>query len=372
VLARLRALPARALPDSLFGRLALLLVVVALISHALALSLMFEFRHGSGPPQLHALQPGPQAGTQAGPPGPPGAQGPQGPHGPPLEGMLVDIAVRLGAVLLAAWVGARWLAAPMHRLAEATRELAGNIHRAPIAEAGTRECREATAVINQLQQHIRAQLAERDQFVAAVSHDLRTPLTRLQLRVQSLESETERQRFGKDIVEMDNMIRATLDYLRGNAEAEPWVLLDLRALVHSLVHDQQDCGHAVALADAPADRLAQALPLRGQLSALRRCMTNLLENAVRYGGGAEVAVAQEDGALCVRVSDRGPGIPPEALALVLQPFYRVEASRNRHSGGVGLGLATAHDIARKHGASLVLRNRAGGGLQAELRFAVAT
>jgi protein-histidine pros-kinase len=343
---RIAATLARLVPDSLFGRLALLLVAVAIASHVLALSLLFELRPAHPPPQLHGMPPGP--------------------HGPPLEDMLMDIAVRLSAVLLAAWVGARWLAAPMHRLAEATRDLATNIHRAPIAEAGTRECREATAVINQLQQHIRAQLAERDQFVAAVSHDLRTPLTRLQLRVQSLEREEQRQRFGKDIAEMDSMIRATLDYLRGSADAEPWVALDLYALVQSLVHDQQDCGHDVSLAEEhPA--ATQHLQLRAQLSALRRCITNLVDNAVRYGGSAEIAVLRDGSALCVRVCDRGPGIPADALQQVLQPFYRVESSRNRHSGGVGLGLATANDIARQHGARLVLSNRAGGGLQAELR-----
>jgi protein-histidine pros-kinase len=342
----------RWLPDSLFGRLALLLIAVALVSHVLALSLLFELRP-SGPPPL---------------PHPPGLA--PGPHGPPLEGMLLDIAVRLGAVLLAAWVGARWLAAPMHSLAQATRELAHNIHRAPIAEAGTRECREATALINQLQRHIRAQLAERDQFVAAVSHDLRTPLTRLALRVQSLDGDDQRQRFGKDIAEMDSMIRATLDYLRGSADPEPWVELDLRALVQAQVHDNQDCGHAVSLLpDAEAG--APAMRLRAQLSALRRCIDNLIDNAVRYGGGAEVTISQNAGTLRVSVGDRGPGIPEESLSQVLLPFFRLENSRNRHTGGVGLGLATAQDIARRHGGTLVLSNRAGGGLQAELRFAAA-
>ena len=301
---RVHALLAKALPDSLFGRLALLLIVVALASHVLALSLLFELR----------------------PLGPPPQGLPPGPHGPPPEEVLLDIAIRLGAVLMAAWVGARWLAAPMHRLAEATRELATNIHRTPIAEAGTRECREATAVINQLQQHVRAQLAERDQFVAAVSHDLRTPLTRLTLRVQSLEQEEQRQRFGRDIAEMDAMIRATLDYLRGNAEAEAWVTLDLRALVQSLVHDQQDCGHAVSLAAEPATAPAP-LQLRAQLSALRRCITNLMENAVRYGGSAEIALTQDANDMRLLVSDRGPGIPPESLQQVLLPFYRVESTR---------------------------------------------
>jgi protein-histidine pros-kinase len=343
---------ARCVPDSLFGRLALLLMAVALVSHVLALSLLFELRPFAPPPPM---------------PGTSGMTGmPPGPHGPPLEGMLMDIAVRLGAVLLAAWVGARWLAAPMHRLAEATRGLAQNIHRAPIAEHGTRECREATGVINQLQLHICAQLAERDQLVAAVSHDLRTPLTRLKLRAQTLDSEAERLRFGRDIAEMDSMIHATLDYLRGAADPEPWVELDLRTLVQAQVHDNQDCGFAVSLLDDAGT--PRAIPLRAQLTALRRCLANLIENAVRYGGSAELSLSQDAGWVRITVCDNGPGIPEAELGQVLLPFYRVEASRNRDTGGVGLGLAIAHDIVRRHGASLVLSNRAGCGLQAELRF----
>ena len=345
---------ARRLPDTLFGRLALLLIGVALVSHVLALSLMFEMR----PPHPGPFPPG-MASASA-------MQPPPGPHGPPLGGMVVDIAVRLSAVLLAAWVGARWLAAPMRRLAEATRELAQNIHRAPIAEEGTRECREATGVINQLQQHVCAQMAERDQFVAAVSHDLRTPLTRLKLRVQSLSSEAERERFGRDIAEMDHMIHATLDYLRGAAEPESFVELDLHAMVESQVHDHQDCGYAVTFV-RPA-HAAGPVRLRAQHTALRRCIDNLIENAVRYGGSADVAIEKSGGDICITVCDNGPGIPEAELGKVLLPFYRVEASRNRHTGGVGLGLATAHDIARRHGGSLVLRNRTGCGLQAELRI----
>ena len=345
------------LPDSLFGRLALLLIGVAIVSHVLALSLLFELR----PPRGTADQPLPTTHavtSQAMPPHP---------HGPPLEGMLLDIGVRLGAVLLAAWVGARWLAAPMRHLAHATRELAGNIHRAPIAEQGTRECREATGVINQLQAHIRAQLEQRDQFVAAVSHDLRTPLTRLALRVETLDSADDRARLGRDIAEMDRMIRATLDHLRGATDAEPRVALDLGALVQSQVHDHQDCGQAVTFTQ-DASTATSTLQIQAQLSAIRRCLDNLIENALRYGGAAEVSLRRQGTQVCVRISDRGPGIPEEALSKVLLPFYRVEASRNRHTGGVGLGLASAHDIAKRHGGSLVLRNRKGGGLLAEVCF----
>lgn len=359
----------RCLPDSLFGRLAWLLGLTVLCSHILALTLMFEMRPDMRPDfRADGPLPGPSADAvhwgDAPPPPPPHHDPSDNRHhgGPPPVGLLVDISVRLGALLLAAWVAARWLSDPIRRLAGAARELGHNIHRAPLPEAGSLECREATRVFNQMQQHIRAQLAQRDQFVAAVSHDLRTPLTRLALRVESLPDAAERQSFGRDIAEMDTMIRATLDYLRGAADAESRVPLDMRSLVESLVHDQQDSGHDVQLLE-PAAALA---PVRAQPSSLRRCIGNLLDNAVRYGGAAEVELAQNAEGLHVTVRDRGPGIPEDELEKVLEPFYRVESSRNRNTGGVGLGLASASDIARLHGGRLQLRNRSGGGLEATL------
>jgi len=313
--------------------------VVVTLSHVLALSLLFELR----PP-------------------------PMGPHPPPPgmppAPMLLDIAVRLAAMLLAGWIGARWLAAPVKRLADAAQGLAAHIEGPPLQESGTRECREATRVINQLQRHIRLQLAQRDQFVAAVSHDLRTPLTRLALRAEALPDAHARQRFGRDIAEMDTMIRSTLDYLRGAADPEPLVALDVAALLDSLVQDQQACGHPVRLLPAPAG--ADIPTVRAQPIALRRCIDNLVHNAVRYGGQADVAWEVDGALLRVRVSDQGPGIPPALLAQVLQPFVRLETSRHRHTGGVGLGLAVADDICTRHGGRLRLHNRPEGGLCAEL------
>jgi signal transduction histidine kinase len=388
---RMAGLARRCLPDSLFGRLALLLAVAVLSSHVLALTLLFEMRpdfkpgfHPGGPVHSKpsdAASP-PVADRAFALPAPPDAPG-HHPGGPPPAGLLLDIGVRLGALLLAGWVGARWLSDPVRRLADAARELGHNIHRPPLPETGTLECRAATRVFNQMQERICAQLEQRDQFVAAVSHDLRTPLTRLALRVESLKDDAERQRFGKDIAEMDTMIRATLDYLRGAADAEPWLPLDMDALVQSLAHDQQDCGHQVMVDAAMPLRLAQGdvdgtvamsrmslPPVRAQASALRRCITNLLDNAVRYGGGARVQLLHAGHTLKVLVHDQGPGIPEAELGKVLQPFYRVESSRNRHTGGVGLGLAAAHDIARQHGGSLQLRNRSEGGLEVELALPV--
>ena len=281
--------------------------------------------------------------------------------------MLLDIGVRLSAVLLAAWIGARWLTAPMCRLAKATQELARDIHHAPLAEEGTRECREASIVINQLQKHIQVQLGDRDQFVAAVSHDLRTPLTRLALRVQSLESEVDRERFGKDICEMDRMIRATRDYFCGATNPEAWVDLDWGSLVDSQVQDSQECGYPVTRAEY-APLALHPIHIKGQISAIRRCIDNLTENAIRYGGNAEIAIVQDNDTVRVVVTDNGPGIPEESLTKVLLPFYHVEFFRNRDTGGVGLGLATVNNIARRHGGSLVLANRVCSGLRAELIF----
>jgi signal transduction histidine kinase len=343
-----KALLRRLLPATLFGRLALLLLAFVLLSHVLALSMLFELRPAPpGPP------PGP----------PPGAEG-----GPPLLmplGLLLDIGVRLAALTLAAWIAAIWLARPIKRLAAAAQELGHSLgfesrqlQRTPLPEEGPREFREATRVFNRMQAQIRRQLDERDRFVAAVSHDLRTPLTRLRLRTEGLADATQQSQFQQDIREMDLMISATLDYLRG-AAAEPVQRLDVQALADSIAQDQQACGHAVHTSGQ-----AQAYP--AQASALRRCLCNLVDNAVRYGGGAHIVLADSANSLRIEVMDPGPGIPEAELAKVLAPFYRVEGSRNRQHGGVGLGLAIAHDIARQHGGTLALRNAPAGGLVATL------
>jgi signal transduction histidine kinase len=260
-----------------------------LASHVLALTLMFELR----PP----------------PPHPPMFMGDPPPlPRPPLlhPGMLLDIGVRLGALMLAAWIGARWLSQPIRQLASAARGLGKDIHQPPLPEDGTVECREASRVFNQMQARIRQQIDERDRFVAAVSHDLRTPLTRLRLRAEGLSDADEQQRFSQDIHEMDAMISATLDYLRGAADAEALVSLDMQALVFTIADDRQACGQAVRAE-------GQARPLRAQASALRRCINNLVDNAVRYGDEALIRLVDAPDRLCIEISDRGPGIPEDEL-----------------------------------------------------------
>ncbi len=344
----MRRLLQRSLPDTLFGRLALLLLVFVMASHVLALTVMFE---------LLPHPPGPRGPPQGLPPGPPPFM--------PL-GLLLDIGVRLAALTVAAWIAATWLSRPIKQLAAAALELGRSLgcdplagRAAPLPETGPLECREATRVFNRMQAQIRQQLDERDRFVAAVSHDLRTPLTRLRLRTESLHDPAQQAQFSHDIAEMDDMIRATLDYLRGAAEAESVVRLDVVALATSLAEDQQASGHAVTVSGRSA-------PLPARASALRRCLCNLVDNAVRYGGGAAIELVDTAHALAIHVRDRGPGLPEAELVQVLAPFYRVEGSRNRQTGGVGLGLAIANDIVRQHGGTLALRNAEGGGLVATL------
>lgn len=386
--ASVRSVLAWLLPSTLFGRLALLLIVTVLASHVLALSLMWELRPapphpggpgGEGPPRAWADRSAPAAPGAVPPPAQPmpptaersGRGGPGPRPGPPslrqvldaplsLQlGLLLDIGVRLAVLIAAAWWAARWLARPILRLASAAQELGRNLDRPPLPEDGPAECRDASRVFNQMQERLRQQLADRDGFVAAVSHDLRTPLTRLRLRAESLADPQDQQRFGRDIAEMDAMITATLDYLRGVAHAEPVALVDVAALAHSLADDHQDMGHDVTVQ-------GHAAPLPVQAGALRRCLDNLVGNAVRYGGAAELALHDGPEQLRITVRDHGPGLPEAELARVMAPFYRVEASRNRDSGGVGLGLTIAQDIVRRHGGRLRLSNAPEGGLLAEV------
>ena len=267
----------------------------------------------------------------------------------------------LTTALLLLFIGllVHWQSWPLKRLARAAREMSLGADVAPVAEGGGSEVVEVSRAFNSMRERISRYLTERSQLFSAISHDLRTPITRLRLRAESLTDPQDQQRFGRDIAEMDAMITATLDYLRGVAHAESMALVDVAALVHSLADDHQDMGHDVAVQ-------GHAAPLPVQAGALRRCLDNLVGNAVRYGGAAELALHDGPEQLRITVRDHGPGLPDAELARVMAPFYRVEASRNRDSGGVGLGLTIAQDIVRRHGGQLRLSNAPGGGLLAEV------
>lgn len=357
VLRRLRPL----LPDSLFGRLFGMVVVAVLASHlvtTLLFLLVIDDRHFAPPPppRMAPLAPTPD-GTLPLP-----RPRHDGPRLPPPLGLWLGLATQIAALTLAAWYGARLLARPIQQLADAAERLGDNLNSPPIDERGPREARLAARVFNRMQDRIRAQLEERDRFLAAVSHDLRTPLTRMKLRVETLAASGEgeaHRRLREDIGEMAAMLDATLNYLRGEAHSEAWQRLDIQALVDSVAEDAREKGGEVAVSGS-----AQAI--EGLPHALRRCLDNLVDNAVRYGERATITLCDSPTALLIEIRDAGPGIPENRLAQVMEPFVRLEPSRNRDSGGVGLGLSIARDTARRNGGELSLRNAPSGGLVARL------
>jgi signal transduction histidine kinase len=274
--------------------------------------------------------------------------------------LLASIVLLLAAVLLVSWIAVRWATRPLKTLADAADDLGRNIHRPPMAESGPAEVTRAARAFNTMQRRLAGYIRERTQVLAAMSHDLKTPITRLRLRAELLDDAQQRAKFTADLREMETMVAGALNFLRGMENTEPVQPIDVTALLESLQADMRETGAAVAIAGR-----AQA-PYRGRAQALKRCIGNLIENAVKYGERAHVIVDDNATRLQLRIEDDGPGIPEAELENAFEPFYRLEASRNRDTGGSGLGLAIARGVAELHGGTLALENRARGGLAATL------
>ncbi|NEV60644.1 HAMP domain-containing protein [Thiorhodococcus minor] len=274
--------------------------------------------------------------------------------------LLLTLGILLVSVILLALLAVRWLVGPLRTLRSAAEALGRDIRRPPIPERGPLEVAQTAHAFNTMQQRLQRFIDDRARILAAVSHDLKTPLTRMRLRTDLLDDAELRAKLQRDLDDMESMVKATLDFMQGSDSREATQTLDLNALLETIQSDAQDAGWTVSLTGS-ADAPIQARP-----KALKRCITNLVENAARYGGGAEIGVEERPGALVILVRDRGPGVPQPLLEQVFEPFFRLEASRARHSGGTGLGLGIARNIARGHGGDLLLRNRVDGGLCAEL------
>lgn len=272
------------------------------------------------------------------------------------------LAAQLALLLLCAWLAVRQATRPLEQFAQAAQSLSPAGGGTRLGERGPTEVAQAAAAFNAMQDRIGAYLRERLQILAAISHDLQTPITRMRLRTEAMDESPERARLLEDLEQIQHLVREGIAYARsahGNAESA--IKLDLDAFLDSLVCDYQDTGKAVSLSGRAG------APLVTRAHALRRVATNLIDNAIKYAGAAEVQVARgaDDGFL-IEVLDRGPGIPIEELDAVMQPFYRLEASRNRDTGGTGLGLAIAQQLAQSLGGGLSLSQREGGGLRAAL------
>lgn len=267
--------------------------------------------------------------------------------------------LRIAIIILIALFVVRLVMQPLRNLARAAEQLGENIHSAPLAVEGPREVRQAAQAFNAMQARLIDNMAERTRFLAAVSHDLRSPITRLKLRTEMLSEPELQQKFRKDLDEMEAMVTATLHFVRHIDIDENRHNVDINTLLDSLKIDAEEVGAKVSIS-------GKAEPISAYARSLRRALQNLLENAIRYGDEARIEVRDSEHSLRILIRDRGPGIPEELLASVLQPFVRVEESRNSSSGGFGLGLSIAHTVALAHNGSLVLRNHPDGGLEAEL------
>lgn len=378
--------------DTLFLRLFLLMWVTLVISHLFAFSVVSPAGTGwvarlpsegvSALPPLPSLPPvGPldAAGPRDGAPPPPkpaarpvprdGAPG----QGLPARSLWLDLGLRALLIGLGAAIGARWLSAPMRRLAQASATLSQGLSEGRDPPAldegrGTAEVRASAQAFNRMAQALKQQFEQRSLHMAAVSHDLRTPLTRLRLRLEQLPAEAA-QAAAQDIRAMDELIDASLAVVREQSTGASPALMDLGALLQSLVDDRAEQGQAVALAE-PVDG-APSLRVRAHPASLRRIVDNLVDNALRYGRVARLDARFEgdEGGARVRVTvdDEGPGIAPELMPQALRPWVRLSGGGGTAGpAGSGLGLAIAHDLAQREGGRLLLENRAEGGLRATL------
>lgn len=276
--------------------------------------------------------------------------------------LLAFVLMTLAAAALTLWA-VRRLTAPVRTLAAAADALGRDVNAPPLPEDGPLEVATAARAFNTMAARIRRFVQDRTEMLTAIGHDLRTPITRLKLRAEFMEDDEQRRKMLADLAELEAMVSATLAFGRDAKATEPVSALDLPALLRTILDEIADTRPDVAerLAyDGPAHLTVRARPL-----SLKRAVSNLVANAIAYGGSARVRLAPPSGgAVVVEVEDDGPGIAPQELERVFEPFHRGEPSRNRETGGVGLGLPIARNILRAHGGDVTLANRPMGGLRA--------
>ena len=273
------------------------------------------------------------------------------------SGAVASTTVMAVGIIIVSVLLVRWITGPLRRLAQAADAI-GRGSRVTMPQDGPEEVQRLAQALDAMQARIERMVDERTQALAAVSHDLRTPITRLRLRAGFLDDVQMQGRMEADLNEMEAMIDATLAYLQGDLETETPQLTDMGAMLSTLCDASTDAGE-IAEFEGPRHFDALCRPV-----ALRRAVANLIGNAIAYGGGATVRLGSNSDALRITVEDSGPGIPEDDLARVFEPFQRLETSRNRASGGVGLGLTIARQAIVEQGGTLTLTNRSPNGLLA--------
>lgn len=270
-------------------------------------------------------------------------------------------AVQMALIILCVWLAVRLATRPLGQLVSAADALDPSRKGAPMAETGPSEVAHAARAFNAMRERIDHYLEERVQILAAISHDLQTPITRMKLRAEMADESIERDKLIRDLGEIERLVQDGIAYARSaHGNVEKVSRIDIASFVESMVYDYQDTGKAVAVIEGVAGTV-QTRP-----HALRRILTNFIDNALKFAGSAEIMMEKRGKAVAITVMDHGPGIPDSELDAAMQPFYRLEQSRNRETGGAGLGLAIAQQLATAIGGSIRIYNRESGGLAAEV------
>jgi len=283
--------------------------------------------------------------------------------GPPrgwARGTFLTVGLAGIGVCLVTFLMLRRLTRPLKKLADAAETLGRGEETGALDETGPMEIRRTTAAFNQMKDRLRRFVDDRTRMLAAISHDLRTPLTTLRLRAEMLEDGEAKQKILETLDEMQRMTEATMAFAREDATREETRVVDLSSLVESIILDQQDLGNDVIF-DKPAPLSYRCRPF-----SLKRAIRNLIENAIRYGDSATIQVESFPDRISIIIEDSGPGIPEENHDRMFQPFVRMEESRSQETGGIGLGLSIARTIIRAHGGDITLSNRAAGGLRVQV------
>ncbi|WP_426140998.1 sensor histidine kinase [Pseudomonas sp. DWP3-1-2] len=278
----------------------------------------------------------------------------------PVQRNLIVIVLALLSTFVVVLIATRHLATPLERFAEGARRFGKDFRAPPIQVVGPHEIRQAILAFNAMQAQIQHFLNDRTQMLAAISHDLRAPLTRMRLRGEFIDDAEQQSKLFRDVDEMQAMVNSALEFFRDDARLEPATAFDLAELLLTVVDDFKDAGVEVSF-EGPSRFVYVGRPI-----GIKRALTNLVDNAIKYGQAPGVRLKTAGAWVEIGVVDRGPGIALEHQEQVFTPFYRIEGSRNKHTGGVGLGLPAARATVLEHGGSLTLRNRQGGGLEVKV------
>lgn len=278
--------------------------------------------------------------------------------------LVVQLGLTILAVVLIVALAVRRVARPLRHLAGAAEKLGRGENMPPLSAEGPMEVRAVTRAFNDMQDRLTRFVSDRTRMLAAISHDLRTPITSLRLRAEFIEDDENREKIIETLEEMSQMTEAALSFARDEAVKEAPIRTDLTSLLESLADDQQDLGHSVSVTDG--DRIVLSCrPL-----ALKRAFRNLIENGIRYGGKVEAVIQRTPEEAVIRLRDQGPGIPEDRQEDVFEPFVRLEESRSEETGGIGLGLAITRSIIHAHGGTIELRNHQDGGLEVTVRLPI--